>query len=86
MKQKGKTLVLLAGLAVATIHIINKMQYTHSTVKNVLACSENNYYEWRFGKIRYTKKGNGSQSCLFPFLLPTPSTGTIPSSTGQSAK
>ena len=44
MKQKGKTLVFLAGLTVATIHIINRVQYTHSTVKNVLACSENNYY------------------------------------------
>ena len=74
MKQRGKTLVVLAGLAVATIHMINRMQYTHSTVKNVLACAENNYYEWRFGKIRYIKKGNGSPLLLLHDLTPGSST------------
>lgn len=74
MKQRGKTLVVLAGLAVATIHVINRMQYTHSTVKNVLACAENNYYEWRFGKIRYIKKGNGSPLLLLHDLTPGSST------------
>lgn len=74
MKQRSKTLVVLAGLAVATIHVINRMQYTHSTVKNVLACAENNYYEWRFGKIRYIKKGNGSPLLLLHDLTPGSST------------
>lgn len=64
MKQKGKTIVVLAGLAAVTIHIINRVQYSRSTIKNVLACTENCYYEWRFGKIRYIKKGSGS-----PILL-----------------
>lgn len=64
MRQKGKTIIALTGLAVAAIHIINRLQYSHATAKNVLACSENNYYEWRFGKIRYTKKGSGT-----PILL-----------------
>ena len=64
MNHKGKKLLILAGLATATIHIINKIEYSHSLVKNVLACNQNNYYEWRFGKIRYTKKGSGT-----PLLL-----------------
>ncbi|MBQ7954846.1 MAG: alpha/beta fold hydrolase [Lachnospiraceae bacterium] len=64
MSQKGKTIVALTGLAVISIHVINRLQYSHATSKNILACSENNYYEWRFGKIRYTKKGNGT-----PILL-----------------
>lgn len=64
MSQKGKTIVALTGLAIVSIHIINRIQYSRCTSKNVLACSENNYYEWRFGKIRYTKKGSGSPVLL----------------------
>lgn len=64
MRQKGKTIIVLTGLVTASIHIINRIEYSVATVKNVLACSDNNYYEWRFGKIRYTKKGTGS-----PLLL-----------------
>lgn len=64
MKNKLKTLVILSGLTTATIHIINRIQYSLYTVKNYLKYSENNYYEWRFGKIRYIKKGNGSALLL----------------------
>lgn len=64
MKQKGKTILALAGLATISIHVINRIQYSHSTIKNILNCSENNYYEWRFGKVRYLKKGCGT-----PLLL-----------------
>ena len=64
MKQRGKTILFLTALAATTIHIINRIEYSHATVKNVLACTENKYYEWRFGKIRYTKRGNGT-----PILL-----------------
>lgn len=64
MKQKGKTILFLTALAATTIHVINRIEYSHATMKNVLACTENKYYEWRFGKIRYTKKGTGT-----PLLL-----------------
>ncbi len=64
MKQKGKTLLLLAGLATAAIHVINKVEYTLACTKNMLSCPDNHYYEWRFGKIRYIKKGQGT-----PILL-----------------
>lgn len=64
MKHKGKTLLALAGLVTVSIHVINRIQYSVATVKNVLSCPDNNYYEWRFGKIRYTKKGSGT-----PLLL-----------------
>lgn len=60
MNQKGKTLLVLAGLATATIHIINRIEYSKAISKNILADTANRYYEWRFGKIRYTKKGSGS--------------------------
>ncbi len=64
MNQKGKTILFLTALAATTIHVMNRIEYSHATTKNVLACSENKYYEWRFGKIRYTKKGSGT-----PLLL-----------------
>ncbi len=64
MNQRGKTILFLTAIAATTIHVINRIEYSHATVKNVLACSENKYYEWRFGKIRYTKRGSGT-----PILL-----------------
>lgn len=62
--KKGKTIIILTGLVTVSIHIINRIEYSLATIKNVLACPDNNYYEWRFGKIRYTKKGSGT-----PLLL-----------------
>lgn len=64
MKQKLKHFVILSGLTTIVIHIINRFFYTFYTAKNNLRYPKNNYYEWRFGKIRYTKKGTGS-----PLLL-----------------
>ena len=64
MNQKAKTILFLTALAGTAIHVINRIEYSRSTIKNVLACTENKYYEWRFGKIRYTKRGNGT-----PILL-----------------
>lgn len=64
MKQRAKTILFLTAIAATTIHVINRIEYSHATMKNVLACTENKYYEWRFGKIRYTKKGTGT-----PILL-----------------
>ncbi len=64
MKHKIKTVIILAGVTTATIHVLNKIQNSLCTVKNYLGSSYNNYYEWRFGKIRYSKKGNGSPIVL----------------------
>lgn len=64
MRNKLKSIVVLTSLTTLTIHIINKIVCSLSTVKNKLTGSENHYYEWRFGKIRYTKSGSGT-----PLLL-----------------
>lgn len=64
MKHKIKTFLVLSGITSGVIHVINKIQYSLYTVKNYLRISNNSYYEWRFGKIRYIKKGSGS-----PILL-----------------
>lgn len=64
MKHKIKTFIILSGLTTGVIHIINRILYSLYSVKNYLKTSNNSYYEWRFGKIRYIKKGSGS-----PLLL-----------------
>lgn len=64
MKHKIKTFIILTGLTTGVIHIINRIQYSIYTVKNYLKTTNNSYYEWRFGKIRYIKKGSGT-----PLLL-----------------
>ncbi len=64
MKYKFKTIITLTSLTTISIHIINKIICSLSSVKNKLAGSENHYYEWRFGKVRYTKNGTGT-----PLLL-----------------
>lgn len=64
MKQKAKSIFILSGLVTATLHVINRIQYANFTMKDILINSNNKYYEWRFGKIRYNKKGSGT-----PLLL-----------------
>ncbi len=64
MKKKIASITALAGLTTLVIHALNKTHYSISTVKNILSNPNNKYYEWRFGKIRYIKKGYGS-----PILL-----------------
>lgn len=62
-----KTLITgaaLAGASTLTIHLINKFVYFSSTLDNLLSNPSGSYYEWKFGKIYYTKIGKGK-----PILL-----------------
>lgn len=70
MSQKGKTLLALAAIAATTIHVINRIEYSHATIKSILPSTENRYYEWRFGKIKYSKKGSGTPLLLLHDLTP----------------
>ena len=64
MNKKLTTAILLSASSIASIHIINRIHTSLCTTKNLLENCENNYYDWRFGKIRYQKKGSGT-SLLF---------------------
>ncbi len=64
MNKNIKITAILTGTAITAIHIFNRIQYSLSTVKDTFSTMENKYYEWRFGKIRYMKKGSGT-----PLLL-----------------
>lgn len=69
MNKKIATATLLSISSITAMHIINRVHSSLCTVKNLLSSSENCYYEWRFGKIRYQKKGNGTP-LLFIHDLP----------------
>lgn len=56
--------VSLAGASTLTIHLINKFVYFSATLDNLLSNPSGSYYEWKFGKIYYTKLGEGK-----PILL-----------------
>lgn len=60
MNKKLTTAIILTGTSIAAIHGINRIHTSLCTAKNLLDNSENFYYDWRFGKIRYQKKGSGS--------------------------
>lgn len=64
MNKKVATATLLTISSVVAMYVVNQIHSSLCTVKNLLTNSENCYYEWRFGKIRYQKKGNGA-----PLLL-----------------
>lgn len=64
MKKNYKTIALLGISTLAGIHIINRLYYSYAKSKEILNKTENNFYDWRFGKIRYQKKGNGNPVLL----------------------
>lgn len=64
MNKKLTAAILLSGSSIAAMHAINQVHTSLCTAKCLLNNAENRYYEWRFGKIRYQKKGSGS-----PLLL-----------------
>lgn len=72
-KDKIITAVSITVGATASIGIANKIIKTIATVKNSLAKSEGNYFDWRFGKIYYKKAGNGKPILLIHNLKSTES-------------
>lgn len=64
MKNKIKNTIILTSLAIFFMHLINRFIFTISTIKDILKSDTGHSYEWRFGKIFYTKQGVGS-----PILL-----------------
>lgn len=65
----GKKRKLLAAAALTTavvagVHIVNRVVFFCSTMKERLKGASDSFYEWRFGRIYYTKEGSGK-----PLLL-----------------
>ena len=70
MKKKIVTISVLAASSIAAIHVINRAHHFLCTSRNVLSSSQNLYYKWRFGQIRYKKKGKGSPILFIHDLTP----------------
>lgn len=64
MNYKSKTFLLLTTVTTVSLHILNRVQYSLSTKNNLLSEEDGFYYEWRFGKIFYTKNGKGTPVLL----------------------
>lgn len=64
IKNKLKYTILFGSVIAFSIAVINKLIYVSATLKNNLTPIKGKFYNWRFGKIFYTKQGSGS-----PLLL-----------------
>ena len=64
MNKNIKIISAIISSSLATIHLLNRMIYAAATKNDILSNIEDQYYEWRFGKIHYVKKGSGK-----PLLL-----------------
>lgn len=63
-KRKVGFVAAFTGSMLGTMHIINRVFSYIATADDYLNKDSYKYYNWRFGKIAYKKKGNGS-----PILL-----------------
>ena len=55
---------VLAGATSVGIHLINKAIYISATIDHLLKPETETYYDWKFGKIFYTKQGQGTPVLL----------------------
>lgn len=71
-KQKHRllTISILITLTSAAIYIMNRLILASAVLKNLLHSREENYFDWRFGKVHYTVKGSGSPILLVHDLHP----------------
>lgn len=69
-KHKILTLAALTTIAAGIVHISNRVIVASSQLKEMLDFSNHNYYNWRFGKIYYTKRGSGSPLLLIHDTMP----------------
>ena len=55
---------VMAGVTLGTLHVINRLFFHIATADKLLSGYDYEYYEWRFGKIAYKKKGSGTPVLL----------------------
>lgn len=64
MKKNTRRFLLLTTAAVGSIYAFNRFIAETSASKKLLTDGNGSYYNWKFGKVFYTKKGTGT-----PLLL-----------------
>lgn len=70
MKKNIRHFFLLTALAAGTIHLANRFINMTAEMKNILKSQNGDYYDWKNGKIFYTKRGTGSPILLIHELNP----------------
>lgn len=70
MKKNIKHFFMLTGLGIGTIHIANYFVEMTAQMKNILKSQNGEYYDWKNGRIFYTKRGSGSPILLIHELNP----------------
>lgn len=70
MKKNVKHFFILTALAAGTIHMINRFVDMTAEIKNILKSQNGEYFEWKNGRIFYTKRGTGSPLLLIHELNP----------------
>lgn len=73
MKKSTKRILFIAGAAAAGMYAYNRFVASSSTKKNLLAINDSSTYEWKEGKIFYTKRGSGSPVLLIHDINPSSS-------------
>ena len=69
---KINIITFLTGLAAVSLYVYNKLEFSHAVFQNILSSSDHKelVYDWRFGKIHYTKSGSGAPLLLLHDLTP----------------
>lgn len=70
MKKNIRHFFLLTAIAVGSIHMVNRFIDMTAEMKNILKSQNGNYYDWKNGKIYYSKRGSGSPVLLIHELNP----------------
>lgn len=63
------SLIAFSAVTAFAFHAVNRVCFSTSTLKNILKEDDSNYFEWRFGEIKYTKRGTGSPLLLIHDLI-----------------
>ena len=70
MKKKIRNIIALTALTTVGIHVANRIIERKATEKNILSTNAGHFYDWKFGRIYYTKKGTGTPIVLIHDLTP----------------
>ena len=64
IKRKLGTAAIFTGALIGTMHVVNRIFNYISTADNYLEEDEYEFYDWRFGRIAFKKKGTGKPVLL----------------------
>ena len=60
MKKNIRHFFLLTAFAAGTIHLVNRFIDFTASMKNILKTENGNFFDWKNGKIYYTRSGSGT--------------------------